>query len=160
MYDKKACEKYRKAHHETLLERGREYKKVHHEERLISNALYRVNKHAERQASYKAYLESHREERKAYDKARRLAIRTDVLKHYGGKCVCCGTDIPEFLAMDHIDGGGYEHRKLIRSIGASFYTWIQRNHYPDNLQILCHNCNQAKGFYGQCPHERMRNEGK
>ena len=29
---------------------------------------------------------------------------------------------------------------------------VIKNYYPKNLQILCHNCNMAKGFYGECPH--------
>ena len=77
-------------------------------------------------------------------------------------CNCCGEkSYLEFLALDHITG-----RKQIDSepnltkIGYSsklkglpLNVWIIKNDYPDGFQILCHNCNNAKGFYGKCPHE-------
>ena len=80
--------------------------------------------------------------------------RKDVINHYGGICICCGETIFEFLGIDHIDGGGIEHRKAIgMSGGSNFYGWIRKNNYPDGFQVLCHNCNMAKGFYGICPHK-------
>jgi hypothetical protein len=31
--------------------------------------------------------------------------------------------------------------------------------YPkDRYQLLCHNCNMAKGFYGLCPHQEQKGE--
>ena len=32
--------------------------------------------------------------------------------------------------------------------------WITKNNSPKGFQILCHNCNMAKGFYGKCPHQK------
>lgn len=32
------------------------------------------------------------------------------------------------------------------------YAWLHANKYPDGFQVLCHNCNMAKGFYSRCPH--------
>lgn len=79
--------------------------------------------------------------------------RDRVLAHYGGLCVCCGESEPVFLAIDHKHGGGNEHRRAERISGASgFYRWIEANNYPDDFQILCHNCNYAKS-HGGCPHE-------
>lgn len=78
--------------------------------------------------------------------------RLDVIQHYGGKCVCCGETKIEFLAMDHINGGGRKHRASIKN--SNMYRWIKKNGYPNDFQILCHNCNMAKGFYGQCPHKK------
>jgi len=57
--------------------------------------------------------------------------RKDVIDHYGGICACCGETIFEFLGVDHIDGGGIEHRKAIgMSGGSNFYAWIRKNNYP------------------------------
>lgn len=33
--------------------------------------------------------------------------------------------------------------------------WLRRNNYPNGFQVLCHNCNMAKGFYGKCPHQSI-----
>ena len=84
-------------------------------------------------------------------------VKMNILTHYGGKCVCCGESIPEFLSIDHINNDGYK----IRSNGkgrkgiSSFYYWIKKNGYPTDLQILCYNCNCAKGFFGKCPHKNV-----
>jgi hypothetical protein len=44
--------------------------------------------------------------RKKWRKDRELC-----LKHYGSKCNCRGEDRDEFLAIDHINGGGNQERK-------------------------------------------------
>jgi hypothetical protein len=81
--------------------------------------------------------------------------KRDVMDHYGGKCACCGEDRIEFLAIDHINGNGNQHRREnnLRS-GLSTYRWLIKNNYPSGFQALCHNCNAAKGYYGYCPHQR------
>lgn len=80
-------------------------------------------------------------------------LRSDVLGAYGGMCACCGETQREFLAIDHINNDGAEHRRQenIKSAQA-MYTWLRRNNYPSGFQVLCHNCNCAKGYYGVCPH--------
>ena len=35
-----------------------------------------------------------------------------------------------------------------------------KNNFPKGFQILCHNCNIAKGHYGKCPHEKKFKEWK
>ena len=85
----------------------------------------------------------------------RAAIKFEVFEHYGKVCACCGEDKIEFLAIDHINGGGTKHRKEVGS-GIHLYQWLRRNNYPEGFRVLCHNCNQALGTYGYCPH----NEGQ
>lgn len=71
--------------------------------------------------------------------------------------MCCGEGIRDFMAIDHINGGGRKHRRdtKIRS-GIDFVEWIIKNDFPDFLQLLCHNCNQSKAWLGKCPHESLR----
>ncbi len=83
-------------------------------------------------------------------------LKIKVIAGYGGKCVCCGEIRLEFLGVDHINGGGKAHRAIVGKGGPEFNRWIIKNNFPTDLQILCHNCNLAKGFYGQCPHEKDR----
>lgn len=81
-----------------------------------------------------------------------------VFEHYGGrppKCACCGEKTVQFLSIDHINGGGNRHRKEI-GVGKSMYPWIVRNGFPEGFQILCFNCNMAKGFFGSCPHLKAK----
>jgi hypothetical protein len=94
------------------------------------------------------------EKRRAIEKKCRDKVRLRVLTHYGGnppKCKCCGEKHIEFLSIDHINGGGSKERKIYGSKLA--YSIIRRG-YPKGYRVLCHNCNQALGYYGYCPHKK------
>ncbi len=79
-------------------------------------------------------------------------LRQFVIDGYGGKCECCNENRSEFLAIDHVNGGGSKERKDM-SI-AQIIKKVIRNNFPKDYRILCHNCNLAIGFYGYCPHKR------
>jgi hypothetical protein len=88
------------------------------------------------------------------NKIGRLKYQEDKLAcyaHYGNMCACCGEANTEFLAFDHINGGGYQHRK---SGVCKLSSWLVRNNFPEGFRVLCHNCNMSRGLYGYCPHER------
>ena len=95
---------------------------------------------------------------------RRNELRKNVFKHYGGnppKCACCGEIERKFLTLDHINGGGAGHRrKLKRMSGVAMYLWAEKNNYPKIFQVLCMNCNFAKGSNGLCPHKNEKNKIK
>jgi hypothetical protein len=82
------------------------------------------------------------------------------LRHYSGNhpcCACCEEREPLFLAVDHINGGGNQERKLLGVQGGyQFYRWLVENDFPPGYQILCNNCNGAKGSGFLCPHEVAR----
>lgn len=88
--------------------------------------------------------------------------RQKVIEHYGGACACCGEADAHFLSLDHINNDGAKHRKSLGNSagrgyqGTAFYHWVVKVGFPTDLQLLCHNCNCAKGFYGICPHDAMR----
>ncbi len=88
--------------------------------------------------------------------ARCMAIkRVTCLTHYGNmnpKCVCCGISNYELLTIDHVNGGGNKHRKEIGVRGSEFYRWLMANGMPDGYQVLCFNCNFARGSSGKCEH--------
>lgn len=88
--------------------------------------------------------------------------RQQVFDAYGGICVCCGENTNEFLTIDHINNDGAEHRKSIfgrnKTGGYPFYLWVIRNKFPDDLQVMCMNCNMAKRIYGVCPHDTAKND--
>lgn len=110
-------------------------------------------------ARSKQYYETHREEQRAKHKAKLAQIRDTVLRHYGARCVCCGETEPQFLTIDHINNNGAAHRRSLghgRNTGSSFYRWIIKNNFPNDLQVLCCNCNVAKGLYGICPHQERK----
>jgi hypothetical protein len=75
-----------------------------------------------------------------YDEVKKI----QVISHYGkgvGACVVCGEDDLNCLSIDHINGGGREHRKRI---GSHFYAWLIKNGFPEGYQTLCMNCQFKK----------------
>lgn len=108
-----------------------------------------------------AFYRRNREKVLAWCKKYNQRIRLETLQHYSGdipKCNCCNETHLEFLSIDHINGGGSAHRRSMNKDGkkgGNIYLWLKNNKYPKDFQVLCHNCNQAKGFYGQCPHNKV-----
>ncbi len=83
--------------------------------------------------------------------------REIVLDHYGPVCVCCGETERAFLTLDHVFNDGAKHRReLGMNGGAQFYRWVIKEAFPKTFQILCFNCNCAKGHLGKCPHEQQK----
>ena len=84
-------------------------------------------------------------------------VKREVLEHYGGKppvCACCDEDGYVFLTIDHKNGKGAAHRKKFSfGGGTGIYYWLKRSGFPDGFQILCFNCNFAKGTGHECPHK-------
>lgn len=78
--------------------------------------------------------------------------RNRIIEAYGGGCACCGEERYEFLAIDHVNGGGAKERKRMSSY--QVMANVIREGFPDKYRILCHNCNFSRGIYGYCPHEK------
>lgn len=94
------------------------------------------------------------EKDRAYQRAYKRRQRELVYAHYGPGCACCGELRFEFLSIDHTEGGGTQHRLAEGIRGSGVIQWLINQGLPEGFRILCHNCNQAIGFYGTCPHER------
>jgi len=74
-------------------------------------------------------------------------LKKQALEHYGnGKiaCVKCGFDDIRALSIDHINAGGYQHKKKLKREGQNFYRWLISNSYPEGYQTLCMNCQWIK----------------
>jgi len=80
-------------------------------------------------------------------------VRVEVMERYGRVCQCCGEATRDFLSIDHINGNGAEERRQGLG-GINLYIRLRARGYPPGYQVLCFNCNLAKGFYGRCPHEK------
>lgn len=75
--------------------------------------------------------------------------REQIIERHGTICACCGIDDRRFLTVDHKNNDG----PLDRSRFGDVYARILRGEQT-NIQILCWNCNMAKGiFRGTCPHK-------
>ena len=91
--------------------------------------------------------------KKQYSSKCRSNLKNQVFDHYGYICKCCGESQFEFLTIDHINGGGNEHKRKIGKGTSDLHRWLIKNNFPDEFQILCFNCNCSKGIYGTCPHQ-------
>jgi len=109
---------------------------------------------AENKEKAKQYKQAWKEKNREKIRAKYRQRRLDVLAHYSDgkmKCDCCNEGHVEFLCIDHIDGGGSEHRRSITH--NDFYRYLVNENYPEGYRVLCHNCNAAYGHYGYCPHQ-------
>ena len=117
---------------------------------------------ARRQELHQLHYEEDLAKKRKYGLTWRQKIRFETLIAYSGnppKCACCSETIPEFLGIDHINRGGNKHFDLQyggkkRLGGVGLYRWLKAHNFPPGYQVLCHNCNLAKGFYGICPHQK------
>ena len=102
----------------------------------------------------KNYYENH-EAQLATKKRYRDKVRQEVLEAYGRKCACCGESEEMFLALDHVNGRDTTAPRSRRA-GTGLYKQARDAGFPASYQLLCHNCNCAKGYYGSCPHKKVR----
>ena len=106
----------------------------------------------------KSYAKN-REGRLTHIRAYQNEVKRQVFTHYSNgtmACKCCEISGMPFLSVDHIEGNGARHRREIGvPTGIRFYFWLRKNNFPKGFQILCHNCNQAKWIYGECPHKEL-----
>lgn len=129
---------------------GEKFKKTSGTQKLCGSV---AKKHG---CAYKA----HNERKKLYQRQftdRRKELhkfkRSELIKWLGGKCRCCNESTHEFLSFEHKNGGGTKHRK---SVGGNMVRWLYgfgEKGLPEDIELLCFNCNCAKGFYGKCPHK-------
>ena len=100
----------------------------------------------------KNYERANQERRQRLQNGYYKGNRLKVLLMYGGKCACCGETEPLFLDIDHVEGGGTQHRKTMTP--STFYRWLLQE-YRAGIQILCCNCNCGRWRNGgECPHRK------
>jgi len=112
-------------------------------------------------AKNKKWAEENRQQAYNNNTKSRSKRRMKCIEFYSGgklECECCKENHYEFLTIDHIEGGGTQHRKDIGNGGQALYSWVINNGFPDGFRVLCYNCNSCLGHYGFCPHKQIKNE--
>jgi hypothetical protein len=131
---------------------------------MTTEAQKRANRNYSRSAKGKAYRRAYQrssrgilaiqkyknsakgaETLRRHDQQRHQKIRETVFSHYGTICVRCGFSDQRALSIDHIDGGGTQHRKSIGK-GNLFYRWLAKHGFPEGFQTLCMNCQFIKRY--------------
>jgi hypothetical protein len=130
--------------------------KEKHKEKLRIRRIEFFQRNPDKMAEYNArHRAKYPEHLRDLHNQSNLRLRRLVIATYGGMCVCCGETQFEFLAFDHPRDDGKEHRRSIGIRGGTeFCRWLKKNGFPPIVQILCHNCNLAKAFHGECPHSK------
>ena len=133
---------------------NRQWQLTHREHKREQNRKWREN-HKEYIREYNiAYNESHykqyhrkpesSEQAQKHRERYNAKLRKEVLTHYGdGKlaCIICGENRLLCLSIDHINGGGNKHRKMLGlRAGIPFYQWLRKRGYPLGFRTLCMNC--------------------
>jgi len=87
--------------------------------------------------------------------------RNIIYRAYGDKCACCGEENTLFLTLDHINNDGNEIRprnakgNYSGDFSGYYYKRIIKANFPNDLQLLCWNCNCGKARNkGICPHKQ------
>ncbi len=108
----------------------------------------------------KEWRKLHRSQENKFSREYNRRTKEKVFQRYGGiRCACCGETNIVFLTIDHINGGGVQHRRAIKNKGGvNFYHYLAKNNFPSGYQVLCFNCNAAKSILGQCPHQRQTSD--
>jgi hypothetical protein len=76
--------------------------------------------------------------------------RAEILSKLGSVCQKCGFNDPRALQIDHVNGGGQEHRDRVGRGNRNYYRSILRDPELDTkFQILCANCNWIKRYENQ-----------
>jgi len=122
---------------------------------LPLNRLSHSKKHFCDKKCHNEWYRTNRQTPEEYKRKRELTnakIVSEALEHYGNKCVCCGENNKLFLVFDHVRGGGAKFRHKTGMTGrVRMSYWLKKNKWPSDIQILCSNCNAAKGDKQTCP---------
>lgn len=126
-----------------------------HKAEMLADQKKRYDENIEdRRAKAREYWKKNKLTRSSVKKVHRDALRLACLKHYGGlvpHCVCCKIKNLEYLTIDHVGGGGADHRREI-GLGNAIFKWLIDNGFPEGFRVLCFNCNFAISAHGVCPH--------
>lgn len=146
--NKETLQRYAKSHKDMIRESGRKYRDSHKEAmkeyRKKYQELHREETNAKAREAYKRDIVKKKEYQKKYIKETKLKF----LDMYGNACVCCGETIPDLLTIEHKLG---QIRKT-KETGTVAYRKAIQKYSPDLYEILCWNCNCARGQLGYCPH--------
>ena len=162
--EKKAYrQKWLASHREHVRERNKRWEQRNPEKRRKSaNESYHRHEEKNRvrrleRASRWYYANKDRilPEKKARYRKLAAELKEPILQHYGRKCNCCGLDDTRFLTVDHANHGkGNRLPKVERDLGSiQMYRKVIASGFSKAYQILCMNCNWARGCWGKCFHQ-------
>jgi len=82
-----------------------------------------------------------------HDQQYRLNLRSQIIQLYGCQCFGCGNPHYGFLEIDHILGGGAQHRRDCGGDIAMYRAILAEGYRPDKYRVLCKVCNQLARWF-------------
>ncbi len=129
----------------TIREKASNWVKNNAEKAKESRKRYRNEHKTELKAKHEIWREKNLQHVQTVNKAYAARIRLEAVKHYSNgtmQCALCGDPHFNHLCLDHVEGGGTQHRlKDPGTRGKAVYAWCKRNDYPPIFRVLCWNCN-------------------
>lgn len=136
--------RYAETHKEQIKQSAKRYRDTHKDQIKA----YIENRKEKKNAYAREYYKIHRQEKMDYQRKIYKRTKEKFIEMYGGKCACCEEAIFDFLTIEHKNG----QRRIIKETGTRAYRKAIKEYRPDLYEILCWNCNCAKGQLGYCPH--------
>lgn len=133
-------QEYRRMYRETHKEQIRAYSEKNKE---------KINAYA------REHYKNNKQKKAEYQRGIYRKTKEKFLEMYGGKCACCEEQIFDFLTIEHKQG----QRRITKETGTRAYRKALLEYRPDLYEILCWNCNCAKGQLGYCPHKPEKVDG-
>jgi hypothetical protein len=147
---------YNETHPGANRERSRRWREDNPDAARAGARRYRVARPGANRERSRRWREDRPEAARESGRRWRAVTRDKVLTYYSLSsapcCACCITS--RDLSIDHVNGGGKEHRKQLFGTGRGnnyrFYVWLIEQGYPDGFQVLCRPCNSSKGEGERC----------
>lgn len=93
-------------------------------------------------------LERFRESKNRSSRLLTARLKQQVVEKFSSgtmKCAVCSEDRIYCLSIDHIHGGGNQHRRELRKHSPrAYYKWLIEEGSLNDFQVLCMNCQFAK----------------
>jgi hypothetical protein len=115
--------------------------------KAYQKSYYEKNKVAQCQKARDYYYENREAIRAKIKKSSKIRYRSTrklLFETFGSKCSVCGFDDIRALHIDHINGGGRQHRLSFGGNYVGYYRDMMKT--PDKYQTLCANCNTIKMY--------------
>ena len=140
---------YRSDCKDCVKDRSAAYQAANPEKHRANVATWAASNPEKISTSKAAWAAANPERARARHDAWAARVRVRVFNHYGTICACCRTT--ERLTIDHINGGGRQHREELGYHGGiAFYAWLIKQKFPEGYQTLCHSCNNSKHTSEHC----------
>ena len=140
--------RYAETHKELIKRAAKKYRDSHKEEAREYNRNKRNADPEKAREKSRISYQKHKDKKMEYQRKYYKSVKEKFIQMYGGKCACCGETTFYFLTIEHKLG----QIRSTKETGTRAYRKAIQEHRPDLYEILCWNCNCAKGQLGYCPH--------